>query len=456
MARYFPHTEVEVREMLSTLGAKEIDDLFSDIPAVIRRQAGLHLPAGRSEYRVYQELSRLASLNRTEGICFLGCGSYDHVVPAVVHALASRGEFLTSYTPYQPEISQGVLQTIFEFQTMIAELTGLDVSNASLYDGATAAVEAAVIALNNSRKGDTILYSQGLHPATKKVLATFFFDQPVRLIELAAVDGILDLENLEDSLDERTAGVLIQSPNIYGLIEPARQISDLAHRNGSLSIISANPMSLALLASPGELGADLAVGDTQPLGLPPNYGGPSAGFIAARKKFLRKLPGRIAGESVDGEGKRAFVLTLQAREQHIKRQRATSNICSNQALAAVMNTIYLGAVGPDGLKEAARQSAAKARYLADRIRTIAGWSPLGGQNFFNEFTLELPFPARELMGFMEERGIWAGVDLSLLQTGRAGTLLTVAVTEKRSLTELDRYAELLMEFLSGREERDDG
>ncbi len=451
MARYLPHTSEEVRQMLEVLGSSRVEELFSDIPDAISSTAALNLPPGKAEYRVEEELSRLSEMNKTGKVCFLGCGAYDHVIPAVVPSLAGRGEYLTSYTPYQPEISQGVLQTIFEFQTMIAELTGLEVSNASLYDGATAAAEAAVMALNSSSKADTILYAEGLHPAAKQVLATFFYDQPVNLEELPSRDGQVDLDALTSRLDGSVAGVLVQSPNIYGLIEPVSEVSRLSHEAKALSLVSANPLSLGLLTPPGELGADIAVGDTQPLGLPLNYGGPSAGYIAAAKPLLRKLPGRIVGESVDTQGRRAYVLTLQAREQHIKRQRATSNICSNQALAAVMNTVYLSAVGPEGLREAALQSAAKARYLARKLRDVLGCSVMGGENFFNEFTLELPFPAADFIGFLGERDVLAGVDLDKLRTGIPGRLLTVAVTEKRTMEELDGYVAEAAAFMKDRE-----
>jgi glycine dehydrogenase subunit 1 len=453
MARYFPHTGEEVRQMLEVLGSSRVEELFSDIPEDIRSTASLKLSSGLAEYRVEKELSRLSEMNRTGKVCFLGCGAYDHVIPAVVSALASRGEYLTSYTPYQPEISQGVLQTIFEFQTMMAELAGLEVSNASLYDGATAAAEAAVMALNSSAKADTILYAEGLHPAIKQVLATFFYDQPVKLEELPFQAGLVDLKVLSTRLDETVAGVLVQSPNIYGLIEPVGEVSRLAHEAGALSLVSTNPLSLGLLTPPGEMGADIAVGDTQPLGLPLNYGGPSAGFIAATKPLLRKLPGRIVGETVDTRGRRAYVLTLQAREQHIKRQRATSNICSNQALAAVMNTVYLAAVGPEGLKEAALQSSAKARYLSRKLSDLFSAPVVGGENFFNEFTLDLPFPAADLIRFLGDRGVLAGVDLKKLQTGKPGNLLTVAVTEKRTLEELDRYLAEAAAFMNHREEK---
>jgi glycine dehydrogenase subunit 1 len=437
--------------MLEVLGSSRVEELFSDIPDDIRSTASLNLSPGLAEYRVEQELFRLSEMNQEGKTCFLGCGAYDHVIPAVVAALASRGEYLTSYTPYQPEISQGVLQTIFEYQTMIAELTGLEVSNASLYDGATAAAEAAVMALNSSPKADTILYSEGLHPSVKQVLGTFFYDQPVRLEELPGRDGLVDLEALASRLDASVAGVLVQSPNIYGLIEPVRDISTLAHGAGALSLVSANPLSLGLLKPPGELGADIAVGDSQPLGLPLNYGGPSAGYIAATKPLLRKLPGRIVGETVDTRGQRAYVLTLQAREQHIKRQRATSNICSNQALAAVMNTIYLAVVGPEGLREAATQSSAKARYLARKLKEVLGAGIVGGDNFFNEFTLELSFPAEDIVRFMGGRHILAGVDLEKLRTGTPGRFLTVAVTEKRTLEELDGYIAEAEAFMRQRE-----
>lgn len=441
MSSFVPHTEGEIRSMLQELGLENLEALFEAIPAGIRADSDMGLPRGASESRVLAEIEALARRNESGLISFLGGGRYDHIIPAAIAPLISRGEFLTSYTPYQAEISQGVLQAIYEFQSMVCALTGLDVSNASLYDGDTAAAEAAVIALNASSKRKTLLYSAALPPSTKEVLQTFFLELDVRLVEIPEREGVTDTGALAGLLDDDTAGVLLASPNVYGRLEDLDGLADIIHANRSLFILSANPLSLGLFRSPGEWGADLAVGDLQPFGLPTYYGGPGVGYLAARKKFLRKMPGRIAGATVDSDGRRSFVLTLQAREQHIKRARATSNICSNQALAAVAVTIYMALLGPEGIREAARQSHAKARYLVRRLEEEAGIRLAFPGPYFNEFTLALPWSAEKAQSFLRrERGILAGIDLERYRRAAAGgNFLTAAVTEKRTRQELEAY-----------------
>jgi len=438
MFAYLPHTESEIKEMLVDIGAASIDDLFADIPEKIRFKGRLKFETGQSELEVYRRLHALAVKNK-QAVSFLGAGSYDHVIPASVNALIGRTEFYTSYTPYQPEISQGVLQAIFEFQTMMCELTSLDVSNASLYDGHTAASEACALAVNSTRKRDTILYSRTLHPNTKQVLKTYFNDLPVHLKEVPEKDGVLDPGAVEAMMDAQVAGLLVQSPNVYGFLEDYSGIADKLHENKSLFIISSNPMSLGVLKSQGEWGADIAIGDTQPFGLSSYFGGPAVGYIAAAEKLLRKLPGRIVGQTLDEDGKRAFVLTLQAREQHIKRERATSNICSNQALAALASTVYLSTVGREGLKELSALNLQKAHYLAGELKEKAGLKLLADQPFFNEFCLKLPIPAQKVTDKMESDGIFAGVPLKLLDPDYPEDLLLVAVTEKRTKDEMDAY-----------------
>ena len=400
-------------------------------------------------------MKALAAANQSDYISFMGCGSYDHIIPAAIEGLIARGEFLTAYTPYQAEISQGILQAIFEFQSMVCELNGLDVSNASLYDGHTAAAEAAVIALNSGSKKDTILYSSTLHPHTIQVLNTFFEDLDVTLRAIPENEGVTDLDALSKILAPNVAGVLLQTPNIYGILEDYTGVAEQLEENKTLLIISSNPVSLGLMKSPGEWGAHIGVGDLQPFGLVSAYGGPSVGYIAAGKKYLRKMPGRISGQTVDTRGERAFVLTLQAREQHIKRERATSNICSNQALAAVACTIHMSLIGKEGLKEAAGQSAAKAHYLQEKIKTETGLDLVYDKPFFHEFTLKLPCPPGPVLKRLaDESGFLGGVDLNELR-GRAGlanpeeaNLLTIAVTEKRTRTELDRFAAALKQAVS--------
>jgi glycine dehydrogenase subunit 1 len=372
--------------------------------------------------------------------------------------LVGRAEFYTAYTPYQAEMSQGILQAIFEFQTLVCELTGLEVSNASLYDGATAVCEAASLALNSVRRSHRVLYSQTLHPFTRAVLRTHFAHLEVELVEVAACDGVTDREELSSKLGPGTAAVILQSPNVYGYLEDlgaaagGPSVAELVHAGGALLVVSANPMSLAVLRSPGEWGADVAVGDVQPFGIPTYFGGPSAGYITAREALLRKMPGRIVGQSLDRQGRRAYLLTLQAREQHIKRERATSNICSNQSLAALAATVYLATMGPQGLRAVGEQCLQKAHYLHGRLLELPGVRPVHDRPFFNEFSLLLPRDPQKVLADMEAQGFYAGVDLGRLDrvNGRAagGGVLTVAVTEARTRDELDRYVETMRKALS--------
>jgi glycine dehydrogenase subunit 1 len=440
MFPYLPHTEEEIKAMLAEIGAKSIDDLFSDIPEKIRFNGSLQLPAGVTEMEAFSRLQKLADANR-QAISFLGAGSYDHYIPSTVGAIIGRTEFYTSYTPYQPEISQGVLQGIFEFQTMMAQLTGLDAPNASLYDGSTAAMEGCALAINGTKKTDTILYSSSLHPYTKSVLKTYFSDLGVTLKEVPAGENGPTIDAVKKELTSSVAGLLVQSPNFYGYVEDYTGLANLLHENKSLLIMSANPMSLGLLKSQAEWGADIAIGDTQPFGLPMYFGGPSVGYIVASNKLMRKMPGRIVGQTEDREGRRTFVLTLQAREQHIKRERATSNICSNQALAALATTVYLATVGKEGLKDIAGHNVQKAHYLFERLTAELPVEPYIKAPFFNEFTLKLPKKAEDVVAAMEKEGFYAGVPLNHLDAREDPHLLAVAVTEKRTKEEMDRYVD---------------
>jgi glycine dehydrogenase subunit 1 len=447
MIAYLPHTDEDIEAMLDVIGVTDIDQLFADIPRELILKKPLQIPAGLPEHEVYRRMQALAGLNRVQNVSFLGCGSYDHIIPAVVSHILSRSEFYTSYTPYQAEMSQGFLQAIFEFQTMICELTGLEVANASLYDGHTAAGEAAVLALNSVRKSDTILYSSTIHPFTRQVLRTHFSNLPVHLEEIPAKNGTTDLEEMAAELRPGVAGVILQSPNYLGYVEDLSGLAEKLHDNGSLLILSANPLSLGVLKPAGEWGADIAIGDTQPLGLPSYFGGPSVGYITATEKLLRKMPGRIAGQSIDQEGKRAFLLTLQAREQHIKRERATSNICSNQALAALATTVYLATLGRQGIREVADQNTQKAHYLYGRLVQETPAEPLFDRSFFNEFPLVLSRKAADVLSRMEELGFYAGVDLHRLDPSIPEGTLMVAVTERRTREEMDSYVEALKEVL---------
>ena len=448
MIAYLPHTEEDIKTMLVAAGINDIEQLFADIPRELVLSKPLEIPEGLSEFEVYRRMQALAAGNRVEPVSFLGCGSYQHIIPSAVAHVLSRSEFSTSYTPYQAEMSQGILQGIFEFQTMICELTGMEVANASLYDGHTAASEAAVLALNSVRHSDTILYSSTLHPFTRQVLKTHFSNLPVHLEEVPADNGTTDLEQLVERLRPGVAGVVLQSPNNLGYVEDLSGLADRVHENGSLLIVSANPLSLGLLKSPGEWGADIAVGDTQPLGLPSYFGGPSVGYITATEKLLRKMPGRIAGQSLDREGTRAFLLTLQAREQHIKRERATSNICSNQALAALATTVYLASLGRRGIREVAEQNLHKAHYLHGRLLKETPVLALHNRQFFNEFPVVLPKKVAEVLSGMEESGFFAGVELHCLDPLMPEEALLIAVTERRTREEMDRYVEAMKEALS--------
>jgi len=448
-----PHTEEDLRLMLETVGAAGLEDLFADVLPELRLREPLAIPSALSEAGVYRRLSALAAANRTDAVCFLGGGSYDHLIPAAVGAVLGRSEFYTAYTPYQAEISQGVLQAIFEYQSLICALTGLEVSNASLYDGATAACEAASLALNSVRRSRKVLFSRTLHPHTRRVLATHFSGLEVELEEVASSDGVMDREDLRRRLGAGTAALVVQSPNFLGYLEDLTGLAEEVHAAGALLVQCADPLSLGALRSPGDWGADVAAGDAQPCGLPPYFGGPTVGYLAARQAYLHRMPGRIAGQSVDRDGRRAFVLTLQAREQHIKRERATSNICSNQALAALAVAVYLVSVGKQGLAEAARQSVAKAHYLAERLARETRAKPLTSRPFFLEFPLALPGPCAPVLRRMEEQGFFAGLPLESLAPelapagAEAGRVILVAVTEKRTREELDRYVDALKRIL---------
>ena len=427
--------------MLDAVGAGSVKDLFSDIPPDIILDAGLDLPGHLSEFEVYNNLQASADKNIV-GVSFLGGGVYDHLIPAVVSSVVSRSEFLTAYTPYQAEMSQGILQAMFEYQTLICALTGLDVSNASLYDGATAAAEACALAVNSVRGAGRLLYSPTIYPQTIEVLKTFFSSHDVELVCMDSVSGVAKLSDLERYIAKGVAGVLVQSPNRYGCVEDYTGFADAAHAAGAKLIVSANPISLGLLKSPGEWGADVAVGDGQPCGLSQNYGGPGVGYICATRELMRKMPGRIVGETEDADGERAFVLTLQAREQHIKRERATSNICTNQALAALGVAAYLACLGPKGIREVAHQSHSKARYLYEKLVGETAAEPVFTKQFFNEFVLRLPVKSGLVVERMVNNGFHPGIPLDGVYDGSEFDLL-IAVTEKRTREELDGYVETL-------------
>jgi glycine dehydrogenase subunit 1 len=438
--RFAPHTVQDVREMLAACGLSSLDDLFDHIPERYRLDGELGIPAGLSEMELLAELRRLAGRNRhaDELVCFAGGGAYDHYVPAVVWALAGRSELYTSYTPYQPELSQGVLQALFEYQSMICSLTGLDVSNASLYDGPTALVEAAHMATGATGRS-RVLVAGTVDARYVETLRTYGAGEHFAVEIVPERGGTTTFEAVGDDV----AAVVVQHPNVYGNLEPVRSAFALARAAGARSIQVFDPLSLGVLAPPGELGADIAVAEGQVLGNHLNYGGPYLGVVGARMQDVRRMPGRIVGETVDVNGERGFVLTLQAREQHIRREKATSNICTNQTLMAVAATVYLGWLGPGGLAELGRQCLAKARYAAERLADLTAAEPMfPGAECFKEFAVRTAQPAAEVQRRLVEAGFLVGPVVA--EDG-----LIVSVTERRTRDEIDRLVKAFGEAMSG-------
>jgi glycine dehydrogenase subunit 1 len=435
-SHYCPHTPDEIAEMLSVIGVAGVEDLFAPIPAALRATT-FNLPSGMSEFETQGRMQSIAGENSQGMINFIGGGFYDHLIPSVVDHLSGRAEFYTAYTPYQPECSQGTLQALFEYQTAICRLTGLDVSNASLYDGGTACAEAAMMSLRITGRNKIVL-DGCVSPFSRQVLKTYLFNLDVEIVEIAPLNGLLDRAGLAGVLDDTVAAVLVQNPNFFGSIEDFTALADQVHGVGALLIGSVYPIALGMLKSPGETGIDIAVGDGQSLGNPLSFGGPSFGFIAAKKTYIRNMPGRIVGETVDRNGKRGYVLTLQAREQHIKRHKATSNICSNQGLCALRGLIFLSSVGKAGLTDLARLNRDKAEYAKAQLAGIPGVSVLQSAVTFNEFTLVLPKMADQVVTTLLEKGIAAGVPLGQYYAG-SDNALVVTVTEKRTKKEIDLF-----------------
>ncbi|MEW6720512.1 MAG: aminomethyl-transferring glycine dehydrogenase subunit GcvPA [Thermodesulfobacteriota bacterium] len=433
---FTPHTKEEIREMLAAVGAADIEELFRPIPTGLRAKS-FDLPPGMSEFEMLDGLRELAGRNG-HIVPFVGGGFYDHLVPAAVDHLAGRAEFYTAYTPYQPECSQGTLQALFEYQTAVCRLTGFGVTNASLYDGGTALAEAAMMALRVTGRS-RVLLDGAVNPFSREIVRTYLANLPVEVVEVPTLDGTLDRKRLAAELDDRCAAVLVQNPTFFGCVDDYTDISAKAHGCGALLAASVYPVSLGILKSPGEMGADIAVGDGQSLGNPLNFGGPSFGFLAARKELIRNIPGRIVGETVDREGRRGFVLTIQAREQHIKRHKATSNICTNQSLCALRGLIFLSALGKNGLAELARRNRDKAEYAKAALAAVRGVSVPAGPPTFNEFTVRLPKGADETVAALLRRGIAAGVPLGRYYPGMEDRLL-VTVTEKRTKGEINLLA----------------
>ena len=442
MHRYIPNTDADVKAMMDVIGIESVDELFQSIPDDLILKRPLRLNSGMSELEIERKMKELGKMNRTTDdlVCFLGAGAYDHYIPSIIKHLAKRSEFYTAYTPYQPEISQGTLQAIFEYQTMICGLTGMDVSNASLYDGATACAEAAIMAVDSTRR-NTVLVSETVHPETRQVLKSYMHSREIKMEEIPMADGVTDPEMLKKLIDAGSAAVIVQNPNFFGIVEDFTEIEKITHGNGSLLVSYVDPISLAILKKPAEYGADIAVGDAQVLGNNLNYGGPYIGFMAVTSKLMRRMPGRMVGQSVDVDGRRAFVLTLQAREQHIRRYKATSNICSNQSLNALIAAIYMVTMGKKGLREVALQVTEKAYYAERRITAGGKYKLAFDQPFFREFALIGPKDADVVNRELLKNNILGGYNLKKEYGIENGVLL--CVTEKRTKQEIDRLADLM-------------
>ena len=435
MGNFLPSTETQRNEMLNTIGVSSVGELYTDIPQAMREKAAeavAAMPEGVSEFEALDEMKQLAKQNRVFDAIFRGAGAYWHHIPAVVSRVAAKEAFVTAYTPYQPEISQGILQTIFEYQTMLCELTGMDAGNASVYDGATAAAEAAAMCHERSRT--VTLLAAGLNPESIETVKTYSFGADAEISVVPNKGGRLDLDAMKLALNANVASLILQSPNYFGAIEDVSAIAELVHAAGAKLVLSMNPTAMALLSSPGELGADVAIGDGQPLGIPLSFGGPYLGFMACKKDMVRKLPGRIVGQTTDAAGRRCFVLTLQAREQHIRREKASSNICSNQALCALTAAAYCAAMGPTGMTEVARACYDNAHYLADELGKIKGFALVHPEApFFHEFLTKAPANTDQVLKALEDAGILGGLPV-------AGGILWCA-TERNTKAQMDKLIE---------------
>ncbi|WP_331607183.1 aminomethyl-transferring glycine dehydrogenase subunit GcvPA [uncultured Intestinibacter sp.] len=440
---YIPATHEDEQKMLKACNVGSIDDLFSDIPDDLKLNRDLNLDESKSELEVSEIITKMADKNIDDLTCFLGAGAYDHYIPSLIKSITSRSEFYTAYTPYQAEISQGTLQSIFEFQSMIAEITKMDIANASMYDGATAAVEACIMAVGKTRR-NKIVVPKTVHPETRQILKTYLQFKDVEVVE---VDydreyGTTDLNKLKEVVGEETACILVQNPNFFGVIEDVDEIGSIARDNKAMYVMSVNPITLSILKSPGEVGADIAVGDAQPLGNSLNFGGPYVGFLAIKSGLIRKMPGRVVGQTVDADGKRCYALTLQTREQHVRREKATSNICSNQGLNALIASIYLATMGKKGYQEVAMQNIQKSHYAYKKFDESKNFEPVFKGKFFNEFVVKSPMPVDELNEKLLENKILGGYDLGKDYEELKGCVL-MCVTEKRTAKEIDNLVNLM-------------
>lgn len=441
---YTLNTPEDVRAMLAAIGATSIDELFSPIPADLRLKRPLDVPPALSEIELTRHLGGLAAANRSaaDAVCFLGGGAYDHFIPAVVDAVCSRSEYYTAYTPYQAEASQGSLQAFFEFQTLICQLTGMDVANASLYEGGTAVTEAVILAMGVTGRRGKVIVAESVHPEYRATLATYLANLEPTVETVPTPAGFLDPDELRKRLDGTTIAVVVQHPNFFGCLEEVEAVAKAAHDAGALFIVSYDPISLGVLKRPGDYGADIAVAEGQSLGNPMSYGGPYLGLLSCREAYVRKIPGRVVGQTVDRQGRRTFALTLQTREQHIRREKATSNICTNQGLMALKATVYLTALGPQGLRETAELCVRKAHYAAKQLESVAGLTPRFNRPFFKELSLRSSAPVGPMLANAAENGYLAGLHLGRWYPW-LNDCFSVAVTEKRTRAEIDGLARAL-------------
>jgi len=443
---FIPNTEEELNAMLKEIGVDSFEELLCNIPKNIRLEGPLDLPKPLSEFEVTKLIAEKAAQNKntTDNVCFLGGGAYDHYIPAAVDHIISRSEFYTAYTPYQPEVSQGTLQVIYEYQSMICELTQMEVSNASMYDGASALAEAALVAYNSTRRTELVI-SKSINPNYLEVIKTYCHGQNIKIHVIDLHNGVTNLEKLKEAVSENTAAVILQHPNFFGCLEDVVKAGQLAHEKGALFITSNDPVSLGILEPPGAYDADIATGEGQALGNTLSFGGPYIGLFTSKKELMRKVPGRIAGQTVDSKGRRGFVLTYQTREQHIRRDKATSNICTNQALCALAATVYMALMGKYGIKTVASLSAQKSHYLAEKIKQLPGYEIAFSQPFFKEFTVRTPVKPDEIINKLAEKGIFSGIALNEFDVGCDDCML-IAVTEKRTIEEMDAFVAALGEF----------
>lgn len=441
MHPYLPHTDNDIKKMLEVIGLDSVDDLYSDVPENMRMKDPLDLPEAKSEIEVRRIVGDLArkNLSSADVPTFLGAGIYDHYIPSIIAPLVSRGEFLTSYTPYQPEVSQGTLQYIFEFQSLLCELTGMDVANASVYDHSNAVIEAAIMCSTVAKKKKVII-SETVHPGSRKVLDNYAKGQGIEVVVVKEKDGVTDVEDLKSKLDDDTAAVIVQSPNFFGIVEDLEEFANITHTAKKAYFVAAvDPISMGILKRPGDIGADVVIGEAQGMGVAMEFGGPSLGFMCTSNKFLRKLPGRIVGQTVDKNGKRCYVLTLTAREQHIRREKATSNICSNQGVNTLAATIYMCLLGKSGIKEVAMQCLSKAHYLQKKLEE-KGYKLKWNQPFFKEFVVKgLTYDKQKEL--LKDKSMIGGFGLKRFFKDYDNVMF--AVTEKRTKEEMDKLAELL-------------